>query len=534
MGRVRHLSGSVTTVTTMPPKDHPILGQPSRKGSSAMTLAPHQTYDAARALTEGPDPERCPFPHGDIAAAGTLTTPDDHLPPFAAMVEGAPITMMFADRDHIIRYVNPAAIRSLSTLAAYLPVSVDRVCGSHLGIFCKSSNGPLEILANPANFPRNAHVTMGAETLDFAITAVMSPAGEYIGAMASWTVVTEQLRLAAEKAAAEEAERVRVEQELARTAETTTRVRHLLDEVELAAAGDLTRTVDGADVEDSVGQMAKALNGFFGTLRGSVAEMGVTATALASASTELTSVATNLGEGASVTSQRAATASLSAAQVSSATQTVASAVEEMTASIHEIAKNTADAAGIAADAVTVASSAQHTVTSLGTSSAEIGEVIKVITSIAQQTNLLALNATIEAARAGETGKGFAVVANEVKELAKETAAATEDIARKIEAIQASTGEATSAITRIGEIVGQINDIQTTIAAAVEQQSATTDEIARSVTEAAAGATSIAADVTEVASSATASHQSAEATLTAAGDLTRMATTLHELVSRFVI
>ena len=461
-------------------------------------------------------------------------THDDHLARFAAMVECAPITMMFADRDNVIRYANPAALSSLSGLAAYLPVGIDQVCGSHLGIFCKSSHAPLEILADPANMPRNARVTLGPETLDFAITAVMSPAGEYIGAMASWSVVTEQLRLAAEKTAAEEAERVRVEQELDRTAETTARVRHLLDQVELAAAGDLSRTIEGADVDDSVGQMARALNGFFGTLRSSVAEMGVTATALASASTELTSVATSLGEGASVTSDRAGTASLSATQVSAATQTVASAVEEMTASIHEIAKSTADAAGIAADAVTAASSAQSTVTSLGTSSAEIGEVVKVITSIAQQTNLLALNATIEAARAGETGKGFAVVANEVKELAKETAAATENIARKIEAIQASTGEATSAITRIGGIVGQINDITGTIAAAAEEQSVTTDGIARSVTEAATGAASIAEDVAEVAGSATGSRQSAESTLAAAGDLTRMAATLHELVSRFVI
>jgi methyl-accepting chemotaxis protein len=480
-----------------------------------MSLAPHPTYDAPRQLTD-------------------RLGPDDDLARFAAMVECAPITMMFADRDHIIRYANPAALSSLASLAAYLPVGIDQVCGSHLGIFCKSSNAPLEILADPANFPRNARVTLGPETLDFAVAAVMSPAGEYIGAMASWSVITEQLRLAAEKAAAEEAERARVEQELARTAETTARVRHLLDQVELAAAGDLSRTVEGADVDDSVGQMARALNGLFGTLRSSVAEMGVTATALASASTELTSVATDLGEGASVTSDRAGTASLSAAQVSAATQTVASAVEEMTASIHEIAKNTADAAGIAADAVTAASSAQGTVASLGTSSAEIGEVVKVITSIAQQTNLLALNATIEAARAGETGKGFAVVANEVKELAKETAAATEDIARKIEAIQASTGEATSAITRIGEIVGQINDITGTIAAAVEEQSVTTDGIARSVAEAAAGAASIAEDVAEVAGSATGSRHSAESTLAAAGDLTRMAATLHELVSRFVI
>ncbi|MDP3892392.1 methyl-accepting chemotaxis protein, partial [Nocardioides sp.] len=165
-------------------------------------------------------------------------------------------------------------------------------------------------------------------------------------------------------------------------------------------------------------------------------------------------------------------------------------------------------------------------------SAEIGQVIKVITSIAQQTNLLALNATIEAARAGDAGKGFAVVANEVKELAKETARATEDIGQKIEAIQSDTQGAVSAIAEISEVIGRINDIQTTIASAVEEQTATTNEIARSVTEAAAGANGIAEDVTRVASAADDTRQGAQNTLQSATDLTGMATELKQLVEQF--
>src|SRR5579862_2192236 len=139
----------------------------------------------------------------------------------------------------------------------------------------------------------------------------------------------------------------------------------------------------------------------------------------------------------------------------------------MNASIKEIARNATEAARIASGAVKVARETNDTVNKLGESSVEIGKVIKVITSIAQQTNLLALNATIEAARAGEAGKGFAVVANEVKELAKQTAAATEEISQKIEAIQQDTGGAVRAITEIGAIIDQINGIQNTTASAVE-------------------------------------------------------------------
>jgi methyl-accepting chemotaxis protein len=252
---------------------------------------------------------------------------------------------------------------------------------------------------------------------------------------------------------------------------------------------------------------------------------------LASSAQELTAVSQQMASNSEETASQANVVSAAAEQVSRNVGTVASAAEEMGASIKEIAKNANEAARVATTAVRVAEKTNATVSKLGESSAEIGNVIKVITSIAQQTNLLALNATIEAARAGEAGKGFAVVANEVKELAKQTAKATEDIGRKIEAIQSDTKGAVEAIGQIGTIIGQINDIQSTIASAVEEQTATTSEISRNVNEAALGSREIAQNVMGVAQAARSTTEGAANTKASAEELARMAVALQHLVTK---
>ena len=311
------------------------------------------------------------------------------------------------------------------------------------------------------------------------------------------------------------------------------KVADMLVVVEAASKGDLTRTVTVRGT-DPIGQMGEGLSRFLDDLRSSIGAMGGTATTLAAAAEELSTVSRQMSETADGTSAQATVVSAASEQVSMNVSTVATATEEMSASIREISSNTTDAASVAAHAVKVAELTNMKVAKLGESSAQIGKVVKVITSIAQQTNLLALNATIEAARAGEAGKGFAVVANEVKELAKETAKATEDISQKIEAIQSDTNGAVLAIREIGDIINRIAEIQSTIASAVEEQTATTNEMGRNVSEAAKGSAEIAQNITGVAKAASETSQGANDSLDAATELARMASELQSLVQRFTL
>jgi methyl-accepting chemotaxis protein len=255
------------------------------------------------------------------------------------------------------------------------------------------------------------------------------------------------------------------------------------------------------------------------------------AQALGTSSEELTVISHQMAGSAEETATQASVVSKASVEVSGNVSVVASGSEEMMASIREISKSANESARVARNAVAAAESTNRTIAKLGDSSSEIGKVIKVITSIAQQTNLLALNATIEAARAGEAGKGFAVVANEVKELAKETAKATEEIGQKIEAIQGDTRSAVQAIGEIGAIINQINDISNTIASAVEEQTATTNEIVRNVNDASRGVGEIAANIAGVATAAQSTTEGAVNTQNAAKTLSTMAAELRALVQK---
>ena len=299
----------------------------------------------------------------------------------------------------------------------------------------------------------------------------------------------------------------------------------------MAEANDLTARVD-QQRQDEIGELGRCLNLFVEKMHQLLTQIAATAQEVSKASDELSTTSQQITANSEETSAQAKVVSSATQHVSENLHTVATGAEQMGASIKEIAKNATAAASVATSAVKVAENTTATVSRLGESSNQIGQVIKVITSIAQQTNLLALNATIEAARAGEAGKGFAVVANEVKELAKETAKATEDISGKIEAIQTDTKAAVEAIASISGVINQINDISSTIATAVEEQNATTNEMARNVSEAAQGGAEITSTIAGVAEAAESTSRGAGDTQKAAQELVQISSQLRTLVEQF--
>ncbi|BCY09252.1 methyl-accepting chemotaxis protein [Actinoplanes sp. L3-i22] len=308
------------------------------------------------------------------------------------------------------------------------------------------------------------------------------------------------------------------------------RVERVLDRL---AEGDLSGDPQVRQ-RDEVGRMADSLRRAATNLRQTMTDLTAHARTLGAEAETLAATSRRSAGSAGQGAAQAALVAESAAIMSSNIQAVAAGAEQMGASIREISQSATQAAQVAARAVDVTANTTAVMAKLGESSTEIGNVIKAITAIAEQTNLLALNATIEAARAGETGKGFAVVASEVKDLAQETARATEDIGARVAAIQADTSGAVAAIGEISGIIARINEFQTTIASAVEEQSATTDEMSRSVSEAAGAGSRVAGTITDVAASVQETTAGVAETDRATTQLADMARDLRRLVGRFTL
>ena len=311
-------------------------------------------------------------------------------------------------------------------------------------------------------------------------------------------------------------------------------IARMLAVIQEIAANNLATADMQVTSQDEIGQAGTALNQMKNSLHTLIQSIRGTAEQVAASSEELSSTSQQITANSEETTAQAKVVSEAGGQVNTNLQTLASGAEEMNSTIGEIAKNATEAARVAGEAVATAESANQTVSRLGDSSVEIGKVIEVITSIAHQTNLLALNATIEAARAGEAGKGFAVVANEVKELAKQTAKATEEIKQKITVIRENTSGAVEAIGGIKGVIDKISHISTVIATAVEEQSATTGEMTRNVAEAARGAATISSNIQGVAEAAQNTSTNVGEAQTATEHLAKMANQLRDLVGRFKV
>jgi methyl-accepting chemotaxis protein len=463
------------------------------------------------------------------------------------MLDLAPINILMASPDGMLHYMNQSSANTLKKLEAYLPDRVDNLLGHSIDWFHKNPDHQKRIISSPSNLPHKAIIHVGPEKLDLLVTAVLDASGAYIGAMVCWDIVTQ--KLAAEENLVRSQQMVdkspintmmcspdgtmlylnERSSSTLRTLEQYMPVR--VDEIVgqkidifhknpdhqrriIGNAGNLPHhaiiSLGPEKLDLNINPVLSTRGDYLGAMVtwevvtnkvNLVESLKKSSDELNGAAEGLFAVSNSLSTSAEETSAQSNTASAASEEVNAGVQTVATNMEEMVAAIKEITKTTNESSSISNEALKMANETNTIIGTLGESSIDIGNVIKVISSIAQQTNLLALNATIEAARAGEAGKGFAVVANEVKELAKQTATATQDITKRIENIQGDSKEAIEAIGRISEVLEKINGYAGNIAASVEEQAATTNEVTRIVTESAEGVKQINENINQVSEAA---------------------------------
>ena len=502
---------------------------------------------------------------------------DETLARINSMMENAPVNIMYCDRDLNVQFINPKSRETLKTIEKHLPMTVDKIMGASIDLFHKNPAHQRKVLSDDKNLPIRTTIAVGPENLDLLVSPIYDNEHKYIGAMVTWDVVTKKM--------AQDADLARINSMMENApinimcADLDYKLRYLNP-----ASVKTLRTLEKLlpkPVDQLVGQSidifhrspenarritkddrqlpytAKIKLGpetlrllvapmydhnraYIGpmvtwevvsTQVQLVADISEASRHLSAAAAELNATATQMAGNAAKSTKEANQVAGASEEVARGVQTVATNTEEMSASINEIARNANEASAAANSTVRQSETTNTTINKLGLSSQEIGNVIKVISSIAQQTNLLALNATIEAARAGDAGRGFAVVANEVKELAKQTAQATEDITNKIGTIQRDTSTAVDAIGHITESIRRLNGIASSIAASVEEQQATTNEVARVVQESSRGVQSISDSVKVVSTASNETQIGAGQVLDAANSLGQLAEKLEALVKR---
>jgi methyl-accepting chemotaxis protein len=430
----------------------------------------------------------------------------------AAIVENAPINIMLANSDGVIVYMNPASRTTLKTIESQLPIKVDTIVGSSYDVFHKNPSHQRKLLNDPRNLPYTAEIQVGKDTLSLTASAIFDVAGAYTGPMIAWDVITEKKE--AEKRNRENQERERREQE-----ELQKKVDDLLNVVNHAAGGDLTREVS-FNGTDAIGQLASGLKRMIGDLRGIISQV--------------VEGAAQFTEGSRVVSESAQSLASGAQTQSASVEEMSASVEELTRSIEAVRDNAGESNRMAKETSTLAEEGGRAVRKsveamerIKASSSQISEIIQVISEIASQTNLLALNAAIEAARAGEHGMGFAVVADEVRKLAERSSQAAKEISTLIKESTERVEEGAVLSEKTGESLSKI--IQ-----GVDGTAKRIGEIANATVEQAQSANEVASAIQQVSRVTEQSAAGSEEMASSSEQLGAQASALRELVSRFKI
>jgi methyl-accepting chemotaxis protein len=495
---------------------------------------------------------------------------------FRRMMDDAPVNIMVCDIDSLtITYANKATIDTLRTIEHVLPIKAHQLVGSCIDIFHKTPSHQRRMLADPRNLPHRSIIELGGESLDLMVTAVRGARGECVGAMATWSIVTEKVKA--------EQDNLRLLQMLddmplnvmlcdpedfritylnKRSIETLRSLQHLLpvpaDKLvgqcfdifhknpahQRRIVGDINNLPHRANIklgdhtlDLSIAPLRNASGHYIGAMLtwsvvteqiNFISRVSEFSKDVADAAEGMRTMAQTMASSAEESSNQAAAVAAASEEASSNVQTVASAAEELSASIQEITRQVEQSSSISRQAVEEALSTDETMRGLADSAEQVGEVVGLIQEIASQTKLLALNATIESARAGEAGKGFAVVASEVKNLADQTAKATKQIAQQVGSIQKASQAAVTAIESIRRTIEQANEASSAIASAVEQQGAATQEITRNVQEAASGTREVSSNITGVTTAASENSQAAAEMLVATNGLATKALELDTL------
>jgi len=472
---------------------------------------------------------------------------------FGQMVEDMPVNVIMCDPQTLeITYLNKESKKTLKQIEHLLPVKADQMMGTCIDVFHKNPAHQRELLKDASRLPWATHIQLGEETLDLLVTAILDDNGNYIAPMLTWSIITQQVK--SEKLSNMQAqmldqmpinvmfletENFTITYANKTSVDTLSNLEHLIpckarelvgqcvdifhknpahQRQLLSNPSNLPWRTNINLGEETLNLNVNAVNDTEGGYMGAMLTWSVISNQINLAN-NITSVVETVASAATEMESTAQAMSSNAEQASNQAGTVAAASEQLSASISEISQQVSRSASISSAAVDEANRTNEMVKGLAEAAQKIGDVVNLINDIASQTNLLALNATIEAARAGEAGKGFAVVASEVKNLATQTAKATDEISAQVGAIQGATQDTVTAIGSIGSTIDELSEIATAISSAVEEQGAATQEVT--------------VNISGVTTSSSETGQAAQDVLNAAAELSRQSSSLNSEVASFL-